>query len=252
MLPIRDHNPRSIVPVVNYALIAACIIAWLWEYSLIQVGAGWVIPAYGMVPARLVADPGGEAFTVFTSMFMHGGWGHLAGNMLFLWIFGDNVEDAIGHVRYAAFYLFGGLLAAAAQLLIDPGSHVPMVGASGAIAAVLGAYVVLYPRAPVTVFFGFFLLDFPAWLVVGEWFLWNLMSGVGSLGAGQIGGVAFFAHIGGFIAGLLTIRLWMVGRSKRPAPAWEGWRPPPRLPPGGARRASDPDRYRDPWFPNGR
>ncbi len=251
MLPIRDHNPRSIVPVVNYGLIAICVAAWLWEFALMEAGASWVIPGYGMVPARLTADPGGELFTVFTSMFMHGSWGHIAGNMLFLWIFGDNVEDAIGHVRYALFYLVGGLVAAAAQLMIDPGSHIPMIGASGAIAAVLGAYVVLYPRAPVTVFFGFFLLEFPAWVVVGEWFLWNLVSGVGSLGAHGIGGVAFFAHIGGFIAGLLTIRLWMAGRRKSPAPAWVGWRPPPRLPPAGPHPGThvpDSERRRDPWL----
>ena len=138
MIPIRDLNPTRTKPYVNYALIAANVLVWLWEYALIQAGASWVIPGYGMVPARLVADPGGEGFTILTSMFMHGGWSHIAFNMLFLYIFGDNIEDALGHYRYLLFYLAGGLAAALAQMAIDPGSHIPMVGASGAIAAFWG------------------------------------------------------------------------------------------------------------------
>ncbi|HMJ15401.1 MAG TPA: rhomboid family intramembrane serine protease, partial [Polyangiaceae bacterium] len=158
----------------------------------------------------------------------------------------------VGHFRYALFYLASGVAAAATQILIDPTSPVPMVGASGAIAGVLGAYLVLYPRAPVTVLnpifplwfvFGLFLV-FPAWLVVGEWFVWNLLVGFGSIASAQgQGGVAFFAHIGGFIAGLLLIRPTMRGRSKADGRTWEGWRPPPRLP-----RYSHPedDRFRNP------
>jgi membrane associated rhomboid family serine protease len=195
-------------------------------------------------------DPPGEAFTIFTSMFMHGGWEHLGGNMLFLFIFGDNIEDALGHFRYLAFYLACGIAAAVAQVAIDPLSPIPMVGASGAIAGVLGAYLVLFPQAPILVInpviplwlvFGLFL-EFPAWLVVGEWFVWNLVRGVASLGVEGVGGVAFFAHLGGFILGLLAIRPAMIGRVRRAAERWHGWRPPPGA--LGA-RGSHPD----PWYP---
>ena len=199
MIPIRDLNPTRTKPYVNYALIAANVLVWLWEYALIQAGACWVIPGYGMVPARLVADPAGEAFTILTSMFMHGGWSHIAFNMLFLYIFGDNVEDAVGHYRYLLFYLAGGLSPRPAQLAIGPASHIPMIGASGAIAALLGAYVVLYPRAPVTVqpvlsAFVRAFLEFPAWVVVGEFFVWNLVGGLGRSARRLRGCVVLRAH----------------------------------------------------------
>ncbi len=254
MIPIRDENPTRSVPFVNFTLIGVNVAVWLVEVLLISSGASWVIPGYGVVPARIADDPAGEAFTVLSSMFMHGGWEHLGGNMLFLYIFGDNVEDALGHARYILFYLACGVAAALAQILIDPGSPIPMVGASGAIAGVLGAYLVLYPRAPILVVnpifplwfvFGLFL-EFPAWLVVGEWFLWNLFRGVATLGVGSVGGVggvAFFAHLGGFVLGLLAIRPAMVGRLRREAERWHGWRPPPRGGPG----ARGP--HRDPWYP---
>jgi membrane associated rhomboid family serine protease len=251
MIPIRDDNPSGTTPVVNYLLIAANVAVWIWQWSLESAGVSWVVPAYGLVPARLLADPAGEAFTIFASMFMHGGMQHLAGNMLFLYIFGDNVEDALGHGRYLAFYLLAGLAAASAQIGIDPESTIPMVGASGAIGGVLGAYLVLYPRAPVLVINPVFplwfligaLLVFPAWLVVGEWFLWNVLRALGSLGAPASGGVAFFAHLGGFVLGLLLIRPATIGRARRGARTWDGWRPPPRLP---ARRYRGGPR-RDPW-----
>ena len=239
MIPIRDDNPTRTTPVVNYLLIGANVAVWLWQWSLLRGGVSWTVPAYGLVPGRLVADPAGEAFTILTSMFMHGGWQHLLGNMLFLYIFGDNIEDALGHGRYLAFYLLAGLAAAGAQIGIDPHSTLPMVGASGAIAGVLGAYLVLFPRAPILVInpvlplwfvFGAFLV-FPAWLVVGEWFLWNVIRGVGSL-ARTGGGVAFFAHLGGFVLGVLLIRPATIGRSRRTAKSWQGWRPPRRLPAG--------------------
>ena len=175
-------------------------------------------------PTRISADPSGEAFTVFTSMFMHGGFGHLAGNLLFLWIFGDNVEDAIGHVRYVAFYLLCGVCAALAQVLTNIGSQAPMVGASGAIAGVLGAYLVLYPRAPITVFVGFFLISLPAWVVVGFWFLLQLSGGWAALGLDTGSGVAFFAHIGGFLAGVLGVRPAMIGRQRLAATRFSGFR----------------------------
>jgi membrane associated rhomboid family serine protease len=250
MIPISDHNPTRIRPVVNYLLLILTLMAFLWEWSLVQAGEAWIVPAYGVVPTRFLADPTGEAFTVVTSMFMHGGWAHLLGNMLFLYIFGDNVEDAMGHWRYLLFYLASGLVAAIAQIFVAPDSTIPMVGASGAIAGVLGGYVVLYPRAPVTVFFGLFWV-FPAWLVVGEWFVFNLIRGFGSLGLEHGGGVAFFAHIGGFIAGILLIRPAVLGRERLAVERWSGWRPPPRRPPpgvpGGWRPPSRP--HHDRWNP---
>jgi len=255
MIPIRDDIPSRTTPYVTYLLMAANVSVWLVEWVLLRGGAGWVIPAYGLVPARLLADPFGEAFTLGTSMFMHGGWEHLLGNMLFLHIFGDNVEDALGRGRFLAFYFAAGLAAAAAQVAIGPTSMVPMVGASGAIAGVLGAYLVLYPRAPVIVInpvfplwfvFGVFLV-FPAWLVVGEWFVWNLLRGVASLGASGSGGVAFFAHIGGFVVGLLTIRPALVGRARRERQdrKWDGWRPPPQTRLRAGQYQGGP--RRDPW-----
>ena len=237
MLPIGDRNPTRTTPFVNYALIAANVAIFIWEY-VVMLGGGeaWLVPGYGLVPSRLAYDPAGEAFTVLTSMFMHGGWGHLAGNMLFLYIFGDNVEDSVGHGRYAAFYLLAGVGAAAAQIGVDPASPVPMVGASGAIAGVLGAYMVLHPSAPITIlvpppllfFIGFFI-ELPAWLVAGGWFAWQVMSGVGSLGSAGSGGVAFFAHVGGFVAGLLLVRPLHAGRERIDRDRWSGWRPPARI-----------------------
>src|SRR5690606_13113233 len=190
MIPLYDNNPARRPAVVTIVLIAANAAVFLAQTVLQWGGAAWVIPAYGLVPVRLAQDPPGELFTVFTSMFMHGSLGHIGWNMLFLHIFGDNVEDALGHARYLGFYLLGGLGAAACQFLVDPTSNVPMVGASGAIAAVLGGYVVLHPRAPIAVVNPILplwllmgpLIALPAWIVVGEWFLVNLMGGLGSLG----------------------------------------------------------------------
>ncbi|MEZ4223040.1 MAG: rhomboid family intramembrane serine protease [Polyangiaceae bacterium] len=253
MIPIRDENPSSTRPVVTMALIVANVVAFLLELlALGPVGPG-LIQSFGVVPARLLSDPVGESWTVFTSMFMHGGWEHLGGNMLFLYIFGDNVEDALGHKRFLGFYLLSGLAAAAAQVFVSPDSMVPMVGASGAIAGVLGAYLVLYPRAPIHVLnpipplwllLGFFFV-LPAWIVVGEWFVWNMLHGVGSLASPGMGGVAFFAHIGGFVVGLLAIKPMLLGRGQRTRATWKRFRPPPRVrPPRG-----DTGTFRDPWFP---
>jgi membrane associated rhomboid family serine protease len=236
MLPIGDRNPTRTFPFVNYVLLVANVLVYVWQYKLTLEGAeAWLVPGYGLVPTRVMGDPGGEAFTFLTSMFMHGSWLHLGGNMLFLYIFGDNVEDAIGHFRYVLFYVAAGFAAGIAQIVTDVGSTVPMVGASGAIAGVLGAYMVLYPRAPITVlnppplgfFMGFFIV-LPAWVVVGLWFLYNLMSGVSSLGRAENGGVAFFAHIGGFIAGLLLVRPFHSGRPRLDRDRLQGWRPPER------------------------
>lgn len=236
MLPLRDINPVRTVPIVNYLLIAGNVAAFFWMASL----PAWYEPGYALVPRRLVADPPGEAFTIFTSMFMHANLSHLAGNMLFLWIFGDNIEDSLGHLRYLGFYLLGGLAAAAAQVFVNVASPIPMVGASGAIAAVTGAYVVLFPRAPILIlnpvpplwlFMGITFVV-PAWLVAGEFFIMNLFLGVETLGQQALsgearGGVAVFAHLGGFLVGLLAIRPLMRGREHRRHRAWDGWRPPP-------------------------
>lgn len=236
MIPIKDQNPTRTFPFVNYLLIAANVAAYVWQSLLIgRAGETAIVAGYGLVATRLFADPPGEAFTVLTSMFMHGGLAHLGGNMLFLYIFGDNVEDSLGHGRYIGFYLLSGVAAAAGQILTGINSPIAMVGASGAISGVLGAYIVLFPRAPILMFnfsipilwffYGFFM-SFPAWLVIGMYFLMNLVSGVQSLGLADAGGVAFFAHIGGFLAGLLLVHPLRA----RPQESfqWTGWRPPPR------------------------
>jgi membrane associated rhomboid family serine protease len=234
MVPLRDINPVRSTPVVNYLLILGNIAAYLYMHSL----PPWYEPGYALIPTRLFADPLGEAFTVFTSMFMHANLMHIAGNLWFLWIFGDNVEDAMGHVRYLGFYLLGGVVAAAVQMVMTMGSPIPMVGASGAIAAVTGAYMVLYPRAPILIlnpipllwlFWGLSLVV-PAWFVAGEFFVVNVLMGVQSLHVPEAGGggVAVFAHIGGFIAGLLAVTPLSHGRERRRHGAWDGWRPPAR------------------------
>jgi membrane associated rhomboid family serine protease len=240
MFPIKDQNPTRTFPFVNYLLIAANIAAYVWESLLIrQSGEAAVVTGYGLVATRLLTDPFGEGFTIFTSMFMHGGLAHLGGNLLYLYIFGDNVEDSLGHGRYIGFYVLSGIVAAAAQILTGIDSPIAMVGASGAISGVLGAYIVLYPRAPILVinsipllwlFWGIFL-SFPAWLVIGFWFVGNLLSGLSSLGMGDVGGVAFFAHIGGFVAGLLLVRPMLANRTRNESFQWSGWRPPERRKP---------------------
>jgi membrane associated rhomboid family serine protease len=256
-VPLYDVNPTRTVPLVNYLLLGANVVAWGLELLLMGAwGPAVVTAGYGLVPLRLLEDPGGELFTVLTSMFMHGSWAHIGGNLLFLYIFGDNVEEALGHRRYALFYLLCGIAAAAAQVLVDPSSHLPMVGASGAIAGVLGAYLVLHPRAPIvmlnTILPLWFLLGitvvFPAWMAIGMWFLLNLFGGLGSLGMGFGEGVAYFAHLGGFASGLLLVRPWMLGRPKPEATAWAGWRLPPQH--IDSRPSSPPEGpHRDPWYP---
>lgn len=229
MIPLRDRLPTRQFPFVNYALLALNVISFLWELASIEAGYAEFVQDWGFVPARFLANPTADAITIFTSMFLHGGWMHIGGNMLFLWVFGDNVEDALGHVRYVLFYLAAGVLAAGAQMFVDPASIVPMVGASGAIAGVLAAYVSLYPRARVLVALPIFIIitfyEFPAWLVILEWFALQLLSGIGSLAVPKSGGgTAFFAHIGGFVAGLLLVRLAMVGKQPVAYEPWKGWR----------------------------
>jgi membrane associated rhomboid family serine protease len=225
MLPIGDRNPTRTTPFVNYALIIANVVAFVYQYQLMAGGGdAWVVPGYGVVATRLMNDPAGEAFTVLTSMFMHGGLMHLAGNMLSLHIFGDNVEDAVGHGRYLLLYVLCGTAGAMAQVAADTASMVPMIGASGAIAGVMGAYLVLYPNAPILVF-ALIFVELPSWVVAGFFFAWNLMGGLDSIGIYRGSGVAFFAHLGGFIAGLLLVRGAVRGRERATRRHWAGFRP---------------------------
>jgi membrane associated rhomboid family serine protease len=229
VLPLRDHLPTRTFPFVNYALIAANIAVFVMQFGQSSYEAERYAYAFGLVPARFLIDPSWAMVTVFSSMFMHQGVAHVGFNMLFLWIFGDNVEDAMGHGRYLIYYLVGGICAAAAQTLVNPISTVPMVGASGAISAVLAAYAFLYPNSPITVlnpffilwfFFGIFL-TFPAWLVIGLFFVGNLWS---ALTTHTQGGVAFMAHVGGFVGGTILFRLFLAGRERMDEYArWERW-----------------------------
>ena len=227
MIPLRDDTRRTGTPVINLLLIAANAAFFFYELSLGPRLEGFVMSA-AFVPARLTAgglgpaDLGPGLGSGLLSMFLHGGWAHFLGNMLFLWIFGDNVEDRLGHVRYLIFYLLAGYAATFAHLWFNPSSAVPAIGASGAISGVLGAYLLLYPKARIQtlIFFGFFarFTLVPAWVFLPFWFLIQLVSGVASLGVPNAeagGGVAFFAHIGGFVAG--PVLLLLLGGGGRPA-----------------------------------
>jgi membrane associated rhomboid family serine protease len=232
VIPLRDANPTRRTPVVTIGLVVACLVAFAWELGLQVSGGDEALNAFltewGLVPADLTAAWASSGFltvetlTLITSQFLHGGWLHLLGNLLFLWIFANNIEDDLGRLAFLTFYLGGGIAAGLTQVAIDPTSTIPMIGASGAIAAVLGGYIVLYPRARITslVFLGFFyqLIDVPAVIVLGFWFLLQLIDGIASLGlAGTDGGVAIFAHIGGFVAGVVAARLLLVLRRRRGA-----------------------------------
>ena len=211
MFPIGDDNSgRRIVPLVTYALIAVNVVVFFLEL----MGGDAFIMKWAFVPSRFMANPAGDFLTLFTSMFMHGGWLHLAGNMLYLWIFGDNVEDRFGHGIFTVFYLVCGLAATFAQLAVSMGSDIPNLGASGAIAGVLGAYLLLFPKGSVRVLQGQRVIPVPALIVIGLWFILQFFSSIGSIaGAADTGGVAYMAHVGGFVAGfLLTFLL----RGSRP------------------------------------
>jgi len=211
MIPLRDTNPSRTIPVVNYFLITTNVIVFLYEFSLSKEMTNFVFN-FGLIPFNFTSDlqsyqvNPGTVLPLFTSMFLHGGWMHLIGNMLFLFIFGDNVEDRFGHFKYFFFYIVAGLAAAFTQIYMFPDSQIPMVGASGAIAGVLGAYVFMYPTAKITtlipIFFFFQIIELPAFLFLGIWFLLQIISGMFALGIGaDAGGVAWWAHIGGFAAG---------------------------------------------------
>ena len=205
MLPLGDDDSaRRSVPVVTYALIALNVLFFFVELS----GGDAFINQWAFVPSRFMANPAGNFLTIFTSMFMHAGWVHLGGNMLYLWIFGDNVEDSFGAIKFLVFYLLCGIAATAAQLAFSLGSNVPNLGASGAIAGVLAAYLVLFPQARVNVLMGRIITPLPALIVIGLWFVIQLFSGVASIGTVDTGGVAYMAHIGGFAAGFILTYLF--------------------------------------------
>ncbi|MEY4093485.1 MAG: Rhomboid protease GluP [Acidobacteriota bacterium] len=207
MIPIRDVIPSRTTPGVTITLIALNVVVFLFQLLLSERAMDAFIFAFGVVPAQL------SILSIFTSMFVHGGLAHLAGNMLFLWIFGDNVEDRLGHGRFIVFYLLCGVAAALAQVTLNPESLVPMVGASGAIAGVMGAYLVLYPRSRVLMLFPFpvFLFELPAIAFLGVWFFAQFLNGVNQLPIFEqdaiSGGVAFWAHVMGFIAGVFLVVL---------------------------------------------
>jgi membrane associated rhomboid family serine protease len=220
MFPIKDDQPRYSTPYVNWFLIALNILIYLFQSTLDPRSGELFAREFGEVPAHLAAFVAGShkysleqvVVPFFTSMFLHAGWPHVLGNMWFLFIFGDNVEDYLGHFPYLIFYLLSGLFAMATQVAIYPHSNVPTVGASGAIAGVLGAYFLLYPRARVLTWFFVFVMYLPAWVVLGEWFVLQFVSGAATLSMAHagpdMGGVAVWAHVGGFIAGMLMIKLF--------------------------------------------
>ena len=233
MIPLYDRNPTRRFPIVTVSLIAVCFVVFLYELSITMGGGGDAalerfFDTWGAVPSKITASIDSGSYVsqatlgIVTSIFLHGGWLHILGNMLYLWIFGNNVEDRLGRVGFLLFYLVGGIVAALTQVAIDPQSTQPLVGASGAIAAALGAYIVLFPGARILslVFLGFFyqLLNVPALVILGFWFVLQLISGFGSLGGDTAsGGVAFFAHIGGFAFGMVVGVLIRVGGAGRTA-----------------------------------
>ena len=219
MIPYKDDNPTHRFPYVTIGIIISNILIFLLEI-ISPPGMEKTVYAYGAVPQYILTfekfQPIHPALTVFTAMFMHGGLFHLGGNMLYLWIFGNNIEDKLGHLRFIIFYIFCGITAAYSHALIDPHSLTPMIGASGAISGILGAYLLLFPRAGVytLIFLGFFVqvVKIPALIVIGFWAIVQFINGLVSTGLVKQGGVAWFAHIGGFITGLLTIKLWLPRR----------------------------------------
>ena len=229
MIPLRDENPSVTVPFVTRALIVANLVVFAYEVLLGPELRAFLFE-WGFVPVRLtLALRYGDlplqpaALSVLTSLFLHGGWSHVIGNMWYLWIFGDNVEDALGHAGFLLFYLVCGVVATLLHYLTNQVAEVPTVGASGAIAAVLGAYIVAFPRARVFTLlplFPFFqVVPLPAYFVLGLWFLFQFVLGLGALGASGSGGIAFWAHIGGFAAGLLVMRVVVLARRSRITPA---------------------------------
>jgi len=216
MFPIRDDAPHYSKPWVNYFLIVLNSLVFLFELSVGPRDLNSLIATFGMVPANLIEALSAGAYAagllpILTSMFMHAGWLHIIFNMWWLWIFGDNVEDTVGHFRYLIFYLLSGLGAAAVHMIFNWGSRVPSVGASGAIAGVMGAYFVLFPSARVLTFIFVFFTWLPAWLILGYWFVLQFLSGASTsiaAGQGSSAGVAVWAHVGGFLTGVVMIKVF--------------------------------------------
>jgi membrane associated rhomboid family serine protease len=230
VFPYRDENETVRTPIVTFALIAANVAVWLlWQGAGSSEALAASVCNYGLIPGELtgraavgdgfamgegmtcLVDPGHAPQHVLTSMFLHGGWAHILGNMWFLWLFGNNVEDSMGRGRFVVFYLLCGLGAALAQVVTNPGSIVPMVGASGAISGVMGAYIVLYPRVRVFTLVPLFVfvttVALPAWVMLGYWMVLQIFGGL-TARVGEGGGVAFWAHVGGFVAGIVLIKLF--------------------------------------------
>jgi rhomboid family protein len=211
MIPLRDDRPARTFPFATVAIIVANVLVFLHELSLgTSADLNAFFAAFALTPVTLIHAPSPDSLrTIFTSMFMHGGWMHIIGNMLFLGIFGKNVEDSMGHFKFVIFYLLCGVVAAAAQIFLSPDSTVPMIGASGAISGVLGAYLLLFPRARVLVLFPIWIFwrvfNVPAILFLALWFVIQLFSALAVVNMGVSGGVAFWAHVGGFIGGMLVI-----------------------------------------------
>lgn len=219
MIPYKDDNPTHIFPFITIGIIILNIAVFFSQLAS-SAAMNTITYAYGAIPYSLLTfesqQPVHPALTVFSSMFMHGGLFHLGGNMLYLWIFGNNIEDRLGHVRFIIFYLFCGICAVYSHALSNPGSTIPMIGASGAVSGVLGAYILLFPRANVhtLLFLGFFIttVKIPALIVIGFWAIIQFLNGMVSSGLQNAGGVAWFAHLGGFLIGLLTIKVWLPNR----------------------------------------
>jgi membrane associated rhomboid family serine protease len=219
MIPLRDENPSRRFPFVNYLLIAANVAVFFYQWTT-MAGDPNAILQFALIPAEVTRGFDlGDARSILTSMFMHAGLAHIGGNMLYLWIFGDNIEDAMGHGPYLIFYLIGGIVASTVHVLSSPASMVPTVGASGAIGAVLGAYLVLDPRSRILtlLFLGYFIrmVMVPAVYLLGFWILMQVFSGLMSLGGPDVGGVAFWAHIGGFAAGAVLAGLFAPRHNER-------------------------------------
>ena len=225
MIPLADSNPTRRLPIVTWLLIAANIVIFMYELSLSERQLDGLIASFGVIPNKLLpalgqpnAAPLAVWQSLFTSQFLHAGWAHIIGNMLFLWVFGDNIEDVMGRFLYLIFYLVSGVAAGIAQAVIQGPSNIPAIGASGAIAGVLGAYLVLYPLARISTLIPFFFIattaQVPAVVMIGWWFVQQFFYGIATLSDAASGGVAFWAHIGGFVAGVIFI-LPFIGRARR-------------------------------------
>lgn len=213
MMPLGDDNSgRRITPVVTYVLIAINVLVFLLELN----NGDAFVERWAFVPSRFLANPLGDSITLFTAMFMHANWLHLLSNMLYLWIFGDNVEDRLGHGLFLGFYILCGLAATFAQLAFNTASNIPNLGASGAIAGILGAYLIMFPRGQVRVLMGRMIVPMSALIVIGIWFLLQIFSQISTASSQSEGGVAYLAHIGGFIAGVILT--FLLGGNRRSLP----------------------------------